>query len=461
MAITRAQALENDPRWAEARRLIQEALLEHTGALTLRAGAPEEDQPYHRLLDEFGNLRGAPLYYEYLGSGLGRGPFVELADGSVKLDFIAGIGVHILGHNHPAIVEAHLRSALRNTTMQGNLQQNVESHEFVRLLLEAAQRGGSPLRHCILSTSGAMANENALKICFQKHAPARRLLAFERSFAGRTLALSQITDKPAFREGLPPTISVDYLPYFDAADARSTDRTLRALRTLAARYPGDHAGMILELVQGEGGFNTAPPDFFRALMKELRALGIGIVLDEVQTFGRTSEPFAFQLYGLHEFADIVTVGKCSQVCATLYADAYQPRPGLISQTFTGSTAGILAGTAILRELLEGGYYGKGGRIEQIYETFARHIRSLQQRHPDRLKGPYGLGGMVAFQVDDGSQDFTKQFAQKLFREGLIAFTAGSAPARIRFLLPVGAIGDEHLQMAADCIDAVLRATQKN
>jgi 4-aminobutyrate aminotransferase-like enzyme len=100
-----------------------------------------------------------------------------------------------------------------------------------------------------------MANENALKIAFQKNAPASRVLAFEGGFCGRTLALSQITDRPAYRDGLPPTLAVDYVPFFDPGDPPgSTDRALGALRSHLSRHPAQHAAMVLELVLGEGGF---------------------------------------------------------------------------------------------------------------------------------------------------------------------------------------------------------------
>src|SRR5436190_703501 len=138
------------------------------------------------------------------GSGFGSGCLVELADGSVKYDMISGIGVHGLGHGNPILVAAGLEAALQDTVMQGNLQQNVESARLSRELLDVARaEGGQRLAHVFLSSSGATANENALKILFQKKSPASRLRAFEHAFAGRTMALAPITDKAAYRAGLP------------------------------------------------------------------------------------------------------------------------------------------------------------------------------------------------------------------------------------------------------------------
>ena len=165
--------------------------------------------------NNFQQFRGAKLFFPYLGSGIGKGSLVELADGSVKYDFISGIGVHHWGHSNATLVEASVDAALQDTVMQGNLQQNAQGAVLAQEILSAANAGGATLSHCFFSTSGAMANENALKIIFQKKYPADRVLAFEGCFMGRTLALSAITDREEYRQGLPATLSVDYLPFFD------------------------------------------------------------------------------------------------------------------------------------------------------------------------------------------------------------------------------------------------------
>ena len=83
---------------------------------------PKRQSSFQKLLKSISELRGRPLFYPYISSGLGRGPLVLLADGSVKLDFVCGIGPHILGHSHPKLIKASLRGALEDTVMQGNLQ---------------------------------------------------------------------------------------------------------------------------------------------------------------------------------------------------------------------------------------------------------------------------------------------------------------------------------------------------
>jgi len=452
-----ADEFANDPRVAQAKRLIADALAEHQRKLTgIRAADPTLKQSYDDTIKRFGELRGGSLYYPYLGSGFGKGALVELADGSVKFDFITGIGVHAFGHSHPGLIEALLDAAIQDTVMQGNLQQNRECVALAQTLVDTASRKGAAIKHCFLSSSGAMANENALKLILQKKSPANRILAFEHAFAGRSLALSQITDKPAYRAGLPQTLSVDYVPFFDADHAReSTARAVEVLKSHLARFPKQHAAMHMELIIGEGGYLPGDRAFFVALIETLKNAGIAIFVDEIQTFGRTTEPFAFQHFGVDSFVDVVTVGKLTQVCATLFTADYKPQPGLVSQTFTGSTSSIFAARYILDTLLNGGYFGKGGRIARLSTRFVERLKSIAQRHPDRLRGPFGAGAMVAMTVLDGSEATSKKFLHALFAAGVIGFIAGENPSRVRFLIPFAAVADEDIDAVCAMIDRTL------
>ena len=175
-----AESLLSDPRVAEAKKLLLTALGDHQRQLTSPHG-PLGDlkEAYAQSLAQFAELRGGALYYPYLASGIGRGPLVELADGSVKYDMISGIGVHYMGHSHPALLESSIDAALADTIMQGNLQQNMPSLEVCRLLVDFAPQQGAAIKHVFLTTSGAMANENALKLVLSKRSPASRFLSFE------------------------------------------------------------------------------------------------------------------------------------------------------------------------------------------------------------------------------------------------------------------------------------------
>lgn len=454
-----AQSLFADPRVEQAKRLLQQAVADHQKSLTaVRPPNPELKLSYEQAIAHFAQSRGGPLFFPYLGSGIGNGAFVELADGSVKLDMITGIGVHYLGHSHPLLVAAGVDAAIRDTVMQGNLQQNVESVPLARTLVELANRAGQPPRiaHAFLTTSGAMANENALKLAFQKHAPANRVLAFSHGFAGRSMALSQITDKAAYRVGLPKVLDVDYVPFLDPAQPEhSAKAAVNCLKEHLHRYPKQHAVMWIELIQGEGGFNVGTREFFLPILDLLKENGVAVWFDEIQTFARTTRPFAFQHFGLGDYVDLLTVGKITQVCATLFADAYTPKPGLISQTFTASTGAILAAQAILDHLKNGDYFGENGRIMHVRRRVQSHLDRIAAAHPAWVKGSFGEGAMIAFTPFDGSDATAKKLLTALFDAGVIAFLCGGGPTRLRFLPPVAAITDDQIDTACRILEQTL------
>jgi acetylornithine aminotransferase len=455
MSPTVAEQLRTDTRLTQARRLIAEAVAEAQQHLDAPKPAdPDRQQAYQSQLDAFAQLRGGALPIPYLGSGLGRGPLVELLDGSVKYDMICGIGVHGLGHSDAGLIDAGFDGALADAVMQGNLQQNAESAAICDDLIERACRNGAKLEHCFLTTSGSMANDNALKIVFQKHAPADRIMAFGKCFTGRTLAMASITDKAAYREGIPESLKVGYLPFYKPSDLqKSIDSTIKHLDNHVARYAGRVAGVMFEMIQGEGGYNAGHADYFKAVMSRCKEHGLAVWADEIQSFGRTSQPFAFQHYGVDEYIDVVSVGKMSQVCATLFSSDYNPRPGLISQTFTGASSQIHAAREVLKRLDEKQVFGSDGLNMSYRKRFVDALRAIHERHPDKL-GPdvFGEGSMIAFEVFNGRADQTKAVMHRLYDLGVIAFLCGSDPLRLRFLPPVAVMRESDVNAVCDLLE---------
>lgn len=449
--------LKADPRIAQAKALLLAAVADNQKQLTaVRPAESELEVSYKSVLEEFGKLRGGNLYFPYLSGGLGNGPYVELGDGSVKLDFITGIGVHGYGHSHPLLVEAGIDAAISDTVMQGNLQQDANSYEYTKLLVETACETGAELRHCLLCSSGAMANENALKIAFQKTYPANRVVAFSHCFAGRTLALCQVTDKAAYRDGMPDTIPVDFIPFFSHEEPeKSTQASLKAFKSLIKRYPGRISSLWMELIQGEGGYYAGTQEFFRQLIEVAKENKIAVIADEVQTFCRTSRPYAFQHFGLDKLIDIVSIGKISQACATLFTPEFKPRPGLISQTFTSSSFSIIAGRAILKDLIAQGNFGTNGKNQQLHSHFAAGLKAIADKYPGSIRGPFGEGMMIGFTPFDGSENAAKQLVNSLFAAGLMSFMAGANPSRVRFLIPLGCAQPTHIDQACKILGHVI------
>ena len=403
-------------------------------------------------LNELAKLRGRAAFYPYLGSGVGRGARAMLADGRWVLDLALGIGVHLFGHGNLDLIETAIRAAASDLVMQGNLVFNREYNLLMKALQARAPR---TMAHCWLSLSGADANENALKLVRQKRDGRPGIIAFRGCFHGRTSAMAEITDRPDYRVGQPPTIPVRYLPFYDRHDPRSAATTLATLRQIIAREGDQTAAMIVELVQGEAGFITAPRDFFVPLFEECRRAGIAIWIDEVQTFGRVSELFATDLLNLADYADVITIGKVFHGSALLFRKEIVPDPALISGTYSGATVPMAVARRIIEKLTSERILGSDGREKQLENLTRDHLEWLSLAKPGLISEVDGIGAMVAFRIGDGSLKGTREFIRRCFDAGLVLYFGGHEPACVRLFLPAGVLTDDELGEAFTIIQRCL------
>lgn len=401
----------------------------------VKASQDEYTESAKKAFEEAGKYRGRPLFYQYLGTGAGRGPYVEIEDGSVKLDLINGIGIHIFGHGHPRIREAAIRGALSDVVMQGNLEPNHEYSAIGKKLVELASKN-SRLKYCWLATCGTMANENALKMARQKRSAARMVLSMEKAFAGRSTMMAEITDNPAYRQGLPDYNEVLRVPFYDAKDPRSAENSLQRLKEHVAAHENNISCFVFEPMLGEGGFKRAPREFFVPMLEFCREKGIAVWVDEVQTFMRTGELFAYETIGIGEYVDLCTIAKTLQAGATLYTEDYNPQPGLVAGTFSGASASLAAGLESLKIITEEGYLGPNGKIAKIHTDFIGMLNRLNETScKGLLRDAGGMGLMVAVTPLDGTKDTVTKLLYALYKNGLIAFSCGRDPYRLRFLIP--------------------------
>jgi 4-aminobutyrate aminotransferase-like enzyme len=486
---------------------IQSVLAEMRAASSkitdVRPPNPARKDHYDSLLKRGTETRGRNMLYPYIGSGVGHGPLVELADGSVKWDMISGIGVHFFGHSDLDLAEAALKSGLDDTVKHGNLQANFEPFSFAEALIAEAKKH-STIRHAYIATSGAMANENALKVCLQKKhldaltAIARdpntklesllanfsaqaRVLAFKDCFMGRSLTMANVGDNHAGREGLPSGIPVDYMPFWDpiAAErmgpgaggkARYIDLAVRQLTEYIHRFPGAHACFIFEMVQGEGGFNPGDRDFFKALIDVCKAHKIAVWDDEIQTFGRLNSMFAYEHFDLGQYVDVLCIGKMTQACATLWTEEFNPKTALLSGTFTGEGVSFRVGQRVVERLAagtkDGPYYGDTGLFARHHAAFREQVRALAAKHPawfpkvtlpdsmdlsgDQLIG--GLGGMMRFTPFAGNKDKIMKATKTCYDEGVVLFYCGHGPFHVRMLPPLPAMTLDQWPKIFDCIE---------
>jgi 4-aminobutyrate aminotransferase-like enzyme len=408
---------------------------------------------YDARLADLADLRGRPLVFPYLSSGRGEGARIRLADGRSLLDLVLGIGVHFFGHSDPDLQRTAIEAALEDTAMQGHLQMGAHVRELLSILLANA---GGRLRHGWIANSGTEANETALKIIRQRQAPAAEIVAFRGCFHGRTSVMAEITDRPDYREGQPRRETVHYLPFFDGREPQRSRAAHIQLRDLFSTRRDQIACVVFELVQGESGFRTAPREFLEPLMRECRAAGVAVWVDEIQTFGRTGELFAFQKLGLAPYVDVVTVGKMLHCAAALYTDEYNPRPGLVAGTFAGTTVGLAIGRRIIERLLAEGFLGPNGRIARLGAFAEERLRRLAGDLGDRrISAVDGVGAMWAVELAGASHEAVLGLLRRCFDAGVLLYYGGTGPYRLRFFLPA-IITEAEIGEAVGILESCLR-----
>jgi len=432
--------IDYGPKFEQGLRLMLNAIAEAKTS----AQPPLAPAAMRAELNDLATLRGRSAFYPYLGSGIGRGARAMLADGRWVLDLALGIGVHLFGHGNLDLIETAIRAAASDLVMQGNLVFNREYNLLMKSLLAAAPRG---MAHCWLSLSGADANENALKLVRQKRDGRPGIIAFRGCFHGRTSAMAEITDRPDYRLGQPQTFPVRYLPFFDRRDPRSAATTLAMLREIIAHEGDQMAAMIVELVQGEAGFVTAPREFFIPLFDECRRAGIPLWIDEIQTFARVSELFATDLLNLADYADVITIGKVLQGSALLLREEFTPDPALISGTYSGATVSMAVARRIIEKLTSEQILGPEGRERRLERLTRQHLERLSPAKSGIISEVDGVGAIIAFRIGDGDLNSTREFIRRCFDAGLVLYYGGHQPACVRLFLPAGVLTDDELDEA--------------
>lgn len=467
---TIGQQLKASPVVAEA---VAKIVAEVKAKSALLTGAKPPVEGFKQSYDEFmkraADVRGRGLLYPYLGSGVGNGALVEMLDGSVKWDMISGIGVHFFGHSDAELIGEAVKGCVDDTLKYGNLQSNFEAYEFCEALLNEAKKN-SKLKYCYIATSGAMANENAIKVCYQRAqvvngVTAPRVIAFRDCFMGRSVTMTQIGDTAAYRQGVPLSTLVDYMPFYNAVEAEALgkkkyiDGAIARLMEYVERYPKQHACFIFEMVQGEGGFNVGDRDYFKALMECCKAHKIAVWDDEIQTWGRLPRMFAYEVFDLGQYVDVFCVGKMTQACVTAFTEEFNPQPGLLSGTFLGEGVSFKVGQRVIERLRDGDYYGPTGRIAKLHESFVKQVHALAKKHPAWFpKVPEvqdiagGLGGMMRLTPFGGNKDKIMKACKTCFEEGVIVFYCGHGPHHVRMLPPLGVFQEKDWPAVFECLE---------
>jgi 4-aminobutyrate aminotransferase/(S)-3-amino-2-methylpropionate transaminase len=365
-------------------------------------------------------------------------------EGRRLIDFASGIAVLNTGHLHPKI-QAAVGAQLSRLSHACFQVTPYESYVALAERLNSLMPAAGPHKTLFLTT-GAEAVENAIKIA-RYHTRRSAVIAFGGGFHGRTLACMSLTGKvQPYKAGFGPLLpEVFHAPFPMAYHGVSTAHSLAALEHLfkADVDPARVAAIIVEPVQGEGGFYVAPPEFLRALRALCDQHGIVLIIDEIQTgFARTGRMFAIEHSGVEP--DLMTVAKSLAGGVPLSAvigkapimDA--PLAGGLGGTYAGSPLGCAAGLAVL-DVIETEKLCT--RAERLGSTLLARLSDLQTRWPC-IGDVRGLGAMVAMELvkdrraDAPDADLAKALVQAAGRRGLVLLSCGIYGNVIRFLTPL-------------------------
>ncbi|HLW79707.1 MAG TPA: acetyl ornithine aminotransferase family protein [Terriglobia bacterium] len=394
----------------------------------------------------------------------GEGMFVEDVDGNTFLDFSAGIAVVATGHCHPDVVRAIQRQAETLIHMSG-------TDFYYPLLAETAAKlaaiapGDSPKR-VYFGNSGTEAIEAALKLA-RYHTRRHRFIAFFNCFHGRTLgALSLTASKPAQRRGFGPLLSgVSHAPYPNpyrctlghrgagcTADCGCADFIDRLFRTTTP--PEEVAAIVVEPIQGEGGYVIPPPDFLGRLRQLADRHGILLIFDEVQCgMGRTGKMWASAHSGVAPDILVTAKGIASGLPLGVMiarADLMDWGPGAHASTFGGNPVACAAALETIR-LLEEKYIANAARLG---EYILARAGGWPKAHP--LVGDVrGRGLMIGVELvksqetrepNAGARD---RVIGRAFEQGLLLLGCGESTVR---LMPPLVVDREQADLALDVLE---------
>lgn len=371
-----------------------------------------------------------------------RGAELWDVDGNRYLDFVGGIGVLNVGHSHPRVVAA-VKSQVENLSHAAF--QVLAYEPYIELAEKLNAMIGEGYKS-VFFTSGAEAVENAVKIA-RGHTNRPAIIAFRGGFHGRTLLGVSLTGmSQPYRQNFGPFApEIFHVPFPNAYRGVTTADALTALEEVFATevMPDRVAAIIIEPVQGDGGFLPAPKDFMLALRDLTRKHGIVLVVDEIQTgFGRTGKMFAFQHAGIEP--DLVTVAKSLAGGLPLSgvvgkaAIMEAPSPGGLGGTYGGNGLACAAALAVLEAFEQENLLARG---QKLAAQMLDGLHRLQQKHAF-IGEVRGLGLMVAIEIvtDRASKAPDASRAQRIVDEarkgGLLIIKCGVNRNAVRFLAPL-------------------------
>lgn len=401
-----------------------------------------------------------------LGIVKGDGVYLTSEDGQRYLDFAAGVAVTNCGHNNPKIVAA-IEKQLHLLVHGGH---NVVYYpSYIELAEKLTKRVGKDYK-VYFSNSGAEANEGAVKLALSV-TKRNGIIAFSHSFHGRTLLTTALTASNShyrenYENALPTVYHVDYPDIYNSKLSKheEIEHCLNELQQLFKNIiaPSQVACIIVEPIQGEGGYVPAPKKFLVELRKICSQYKIMLIFDEIQSgYGRTGYLFAKDYYAVEP--DILTSAKgianglplSAVISKTEYMDQWSP--GAHGGTFGGNPLACAAGVAVL-DIMNNEFLAD---VRRKGKLFQQGLRQLQQKY-SVISSVRGVGLMIGaeFRSVDEKKPLTElvtKIRQEALKRHLILLNCGVEHNVIRFIPPL-VVKEAELQTALKVLDESIAAS---
>ncbi len=395
-----------------------------------------------------------------------EGCYLYTEDGRKVLDLASGVAVNNLGAKNPRVVEAIKKQLDTMIHVGHNVVYNMSYVELAEKLVELT--GGDTKVY--FSNSGAEANEGAIKLA--KYVTGRPgVISFKNSFHGRTIGCVSVTgSSSAYRKYYEPLLpSVYWADYancyrcpFGREKGKCAMECLSQFDTIFGKLidPECVAAIIVEPVQGEGGYIVPEKAFLEGLRKICDKHGIMLIFDEVQTgIGRTGELYAYQTFGVKP--DILTSAKAlgggiplSAVIAKKEIMDKWPA-GAHGGTFGGNPLACAAALETLRIIDEDGLLDNCKKMGSYFKT---RLMELKDKYPNVIGDVRGVGLMIAMEIvdEDGKPDakMTAEIKEKALDRDVLLLTCGSDHNVVRFIAPL-IITEKEIDIVIDVIDDIL------
>jgi 4-aminobutyrate aminotransferase / (S)-3-amino-2-methylpropionate transaminase / 5-aminovalerate transaminase len=393
----------------------------------------------------------------------GEGATLTDVDGNTFIDFTGGVGCLNVGHAHPRVVEAAQEQLERFSHTDFTI---VPYEVYVRLAERLCELAPIENAKAAFFNAGTEAVENAIKFA-RSHTGRPGVIAFEGGFHGRTLLSLSMTSKThPYKAGLGPFAPEVYrVPFPNEYRGPSAAEALAALeRALVTQVAAETvAAIVLEPVQGEGGFVVAPQEFMDGVRRLCDEHGIVMVVDEVQTgFARTGKLFAIEHYGVEP--DLITIAKSIAMGLPLSGvigkaeimDA--PPDSAIGGTYVGNPVAQAAALAVLDVI---GEEDLCARASVLGDQLRERMLAWQQRFP-QIGDVRGLGAMLAIELvedpetNEPAPSLASAVAEETATRGLLLLKSGIYSNCIRVLTPL-TLSDAELDEALAVWEASLEA----